>query len=217
MKYKYIILDFGKVIASPSTGNWDMTPKFQKLIDMNNFDVDKFKNLRKEYGDILSEKLTTLGEEYDMFYRFYYSILSKMDISDDVIKEIARNRTYEFDKYSLYDNVFNELKSLKEKYHLIMLTDNWPCVLEYLKEYNLGEFFEKVYVSSFYGVEKKEKEFFNYPIREFNIKPGEAIFIDDNESNLDVALTCGLDVKLMDRELQVKESKYEIIHNLENL
>ena len=33
MKYKYIILDFGKVITGPLNEMWDFTPKFVELID----------------------------------------------------------------------------------------------------------------------------------------------------------------------------------------
>ena len=40
---KYIILDFGKVLAYPTTGNWDITPKFLELIDINKIDMNKLK------------------------------------------------------------------------------------------------------------------------------------------------------------------------------
>ena len=77
--------------------------------------------------------------------------------------------------------------------------------------------FEKIYISSTYGVEKRDKVLFNYPIKELNIRPNEALFIDDNEFNLDIALEKGLDVMLMDREKKVKDSKYQIINNLCNI
>ena len=217
MNYKYIALDFGKVIASPTTGNWDVTPKFLELIDINKIDIDKFKELRKQYGNILSEKITTLEEEYDMFVRFYESILNEFGYSKDTAEQIAYDRTYNFDKYTLYDNIHDELKVLNEKYKLILLTDNWPCVIDYLKEYNLYDYFDNIYISSIYGVEKKDKILFDYPINELNIKQGEALFIDDNESNLDVAKEKGFDVMLMDRENKIKDSKYKIINNLRNI
>ena len=91
-----------------------------------------------------------------MFLSFYKSMLSDFNISEKVIKEIAYNRTYALEKYTLYPNIKNELERLKEKYQLILLTDNWPCVINYLKKYDLFDFFEKIYVSSFYGVEKKD-------------------------------------------------------------
>ena len=217
MNYKYIILDFGKVIAGPPTGHWDITPKFLELIDINKIDMNKFNVLRKKYQDILSEKVINLEEEYNMFFRFYDGILSGLNYSKDIVKKIAYDRTYNFEKYTLYDNIYNELNILKEKYKLILLTDNWPCVIDYLNEYNLYNYFDKIYVSSFYGVEKKDKVFFDYPLNEFNIKPKEALFIDDNELNLDIAKEKGLDVMLMDRENEIKSSKYQIINNLLNI
>ena len=64
---------------------------------------------------------------------------------------------------------------------------------------------------------KKDKRFFDFPIKDFNIKKGEALFIDDTEINLDAAKEKGFDVLLMDREKVVSKSKYKIIHNLSNL
>ena len=217
MSYKYIVLDFGKVIAAPTTGNWDITPKFLELIDINKIDINKFKKIRKRYGDILSEKITTLEEEYDMFVRFYESILKEFGYSKDIAEAIAHDRTYNFNKYTLYDNIKVELKNLSEKYRLILLTDNWPCVINYLKEYDLYDYFDNIYISSIYGVEKKDKVLFNFPINELKIKPKDALFIDDNESNLDIAKEKGFDVMLMDRENKIKDSKYKIINHLSNI
>lgn len=217
MDYNYIVLDFGKVIAGPTTGNWDITPKFLELIDITKIDMEKFKKLRKEFGYILSEQLITLEEEYDMFIRFYDAILREFNISKDIIKMIAYDRTYKFNKYTLYNDIYKELDILKKKYKLILLTDNWPCVTDYLKEYNLYDFFDKIYISSVYGADKKDKILFDYPINEFNIKVGEALFIDDNESNLDIAKEKGFDVMLMDRDKIVKNSKHKIINDLFNI
>ena len=87
MNYKYIILDFGKVIAGPTTGHWDITPKFLELIDINKIDMEKFNILRKKYQDILSEKVINLEEEYNMFFRFYDGILSGLNYSKDFAKK----------------------------------------------------------------------------------------------------------------------------------
>lgn len=217
MDYKYLILDFGKVIAAPSTGHWDVTPKFLELIDINLIDRNEFEKIRRVYGDILSEKVITLDEEYEMFYKFYYSILREFNIPEGIIQKIAYDRTYNYDKYRLYTGVKEELEFLKSKYKLLMLTDNWPCVTDYLKMNNILDFFDSVYISSVYGVEKKDGVFFDYPINDYNINPGEALFIDDCEANLDIARTKDLSVNLMDREKVVRKSKYNIIHNLRNI
>ena len=219
MKYKYLVLDFGNVLAMAANGDWDMTPTFVELIDINKINMDRYKYAKKKYNYILSEHIVTLEEEYDMFMRYYSNLLNYCydTVDDNIIRKIAYDRTYKNDKYVLCDNVINELKELKEKYTLLMLSDNWPCVIPYLKENNMYDYFDKIYVSSIYGVEKKDGVFFDYPIKDFNIKIGEALFIDDNENNLDIAKEKGFDCMLMDRKNKVDNSKYTIINNLNNI
>ena len=98
-----------------------------------------------------------------------------------------------------------------------MLSDNWPCGIEYMKAHNLDKYFDKIYISSVYGYLKRDKVFFDYLINDYNIKPGEALFIDDVESNLDVGKEKGFDCYLMARYKNVKSSKYKIINNLFDL
>ena len=217
MDYKYIAIDFGKVMVGPTTGSWDITPKLLELIDINTIDMDKFRQLRGEYNYLLLDKTMTREEEEEKFYQLYKAILSQFNIEDNIIKEIAHDRTYNFDKYTMYDNLYEELSKIKENYKLILLTDNMPCVMEYLEKYDLNKYFDGIYVSCFMGIKKNDKAFFDYPINDFNIKPGEALFIDDVESNLDNAKEKGFDVMLMDRYNKVKESKYRIINNLSDI
>ncbi len=102
MKYKYLILDFGNVIATPSGLDWDITPKFLELVDFDSVDKDKFNEARLKHIDLLSEVMTTLEEEYDMFTRFYDGILSNIDLPNynkKIAEEIAYDRTYKNNKY----------------------------------------------------------------------------------------------------------------------
>ena len=215
----YIVLDFGNVIVTPTTGNWFITPKFLELVDTSKIDIENLKIIMKDHQYLLGEKLITLEEEFDMFTRYYTGILKDLNYPNyqNIAKEIAKNRTYNTDKYTLCPNIVEELSNLSKKYKLLMLSDNWPCVIPYLKEYNLYDFFDKIYVSSVYGEEKKDKVFFDYPIKDYSIKNGEALFIDDNESLLDIAKEKGFDCLLMDRKKEVTNSKYKIINDLTNL
>lgn len=215
---KYIILDFGRVLAYPPTGYWQITPKFLKLVDMSKVNAEQLKNAIKKYNNIISCDLyiKDCKEEYEHMLEFYERVLEDCNISDyeSKAKEIAYNFVYEFDKYKLYDDVQTALCELSHNYKLILLSDNWPSVIEYMKQEKIYSYFEKVYVSSIYGQQKKDGLFFDNPIKDFDIKQGEAIFIDDNEKLLDIATEKGLDVRLMDRENKVSESKYKIIKDL---
>lgn len=217
---KYIILDFGKVLAGPTTGDWHITPKFLELINIQNINKEKFKESYMKNKYMLSEKIVNLEQEYNMFVRFYHNILKECDYPNynkEIAEIIAHDRAYKNTKYKAYPNIKDELINLRKKYTLLLLSDNWPSVFDAMKEYDIYNLFEKIYVSSIYGQEKKDGLFFDNPINDFCIKQGEAIFIDDNEDLLDVAVTKGLDVRLMDRENIVKNSKYQIINDLKNL
>lgn len=216
---KYLILDFGKVIAGPTTGHWFITPYFMNVVDISK--IGKFKLLEafKKFDYLLGLKLLTEEEEYNMFVEYYSLIFKDLeyDINEETIKNIAYDITYNSEKYTIYDNVKEELDKLSKEYTLLMLTDNWPCVLRILKEYEIYDYFDKVYVSSIYGCAKKDGIFFDYLIDDYNIKEGDAMFIDDNEALLDIAYSKGIDVKLMDREKSVIDSKYEIINDFKSL
>jgi len=214
-KYKYIILDFGNVLAYPVSGHWFITNKFKELINMDKIDYTNINNAINKLKNILSWKAISLKEEENLFYNFYKRLFEEINyqVNDNIIKELAKDYTYNYDKCNLYDGVLEELKELSKKYKLLLLSDNWPCGIEIMKYNKIDKYFEKMYISSVYESTKEDEIFFDYPINEYNIKPGEALFIDDNETLLDIAVNKGLDVKLMVRE-GTKKSKYEIINKL---
>ena len=218
---KYLILDMGKVLVEPTTGNWYITPVFIKNVDVNKIEVDSLIKAINEFGPLLDRKMVTLDEEYKILYEFYKEALKKVgyDIPEQNLKNIVDDFVYNVtdSKYYLYDDVVQELERLSKKYSIFLLSDNWPCAIEYLKKHDIHKYFEKVYVSSVYGVRKKDGLFFDIPISEYNIKPGEALFVDDNETLLDIAKEKNLDVALMDRHKKVEHSKYKIINSLSEI
>ena len=216
MDYKYIILDFGNVLAYPVSGHWFITDKFMELIDMNKIDQKELNVAIHSHEEILSRRAVTLEEEYKIFCDYYKSVLSDVKYkvpNSDIVKGISYDFTYNPEKCKIYDDVPSSLEKLSRDYKLLLLSDNWPCGVEIMKYYDLDKYFTKMYISSAYEALKRDGIFFDYPISDFNIKSGEALFIDDNEINLDAAVTKGLDVMIMMRD-QIKDSKYPIIDNL---
>ncbi len=217
---KYVILDFGMVLAYPTTGNWHITPKFMELVDISKIERESLKKAFNNNKEILDRKVLNLEEEYNMFLEFYNNVLLECKYPNyniEISKKIAYNRTYESDKYKPYDSIKEELTELSKKYKLLLLSDNWPDAIDSLKEYGIYDLFSRVYISSIYGQLKKDGDFFYNPIKDFNIAEGEAIFIDDSEKLLEIAVDKGLKVILMDREGRIEKSKFKIIHNLKNI
>lgn len=216
-KFKYIILDYGDVLAYPATGNWFITTNFFELINKEKIDIDKFNNAVSKASSIISKKMITELDEEKAFIEVYKVILSDLNLDvdiDDVSKKLAFDFVYSDTKHLLYKEVKESLERLSHDYKLILLSDNWPCAYRLLKKWCILDYFEKVYISSEYEMLKKDKIFFDLPIKEFSINNGEALFIDDKEYLLDIAKEKGLEVLLMDRTCEKQDSKYKIITSL---
>jgi len=218
MNLKYIIFDFGKVLGYPKTGKWFLTPKFKLLLSDLNIDMDKAKEAISKNKYLVKDDLPIkmLKEEYQMFINFYSNILSELQLDESLAKDIAYDKVYNNSEYSLYDDVKDVLNSLNKNYKLIMLTNNFPSIINYLKYEEAFDLFDKVYVSSICETSKNEEKFFDMVINDYNIKENEALFIDDFEDNLDIGLRKKLNVIMLDRENK-KESKYKKISSLVEL
>ena len=218
---KYLILDMGRVLVEPSSGDWIVTNEFLKNVDINKIDEDTLKEAIECSRHLLDGKAENLEEEYKLIINFYKTVFQKINynITKENLENIVNNFVYYKgdSKYILYKNVKEDLETLSKKYTILMLSDNWPCAFTYLKKHNIDKYFTKIYISSVYGKRKKDKVFFDYPIKDFEIKENEALFIDDNEELLDIATEKGLLVLHMDRNKILKTSKYKIIHDFSSL
>ena len=218
MNLKYIIFDFGKVLGYPKSGKWFLTPKFMAILNDSKIDFDKVKEVLLKNKYLVKDDLPikTLEEEYQMFINFYSNILNELGLDKYLAKEIAFDKVYNNNEYLLYDDVKDILNVLNKKYKLIMLTNNFPSIIDYLKYEDVYDLFDKVYVSSVCETSKNEEKFFDMVIRDYNIKENEALFIDDFEDNLDIGIRKKLKVIMLDRENK-KDSKYKKISNLVEL
>lgn len=220
-KTKYLILDFGLVLGKPKTGNWFITPNFYEIIGKNKIDLKRLNVLFNKYNENISKKIITKEEEYKAFKEFYLNILNELKIvknKEETAEKLAEDFVYNEDKYIMYDDVYEFLEKQSQKYILILLSDNWPCVYAILKNWGIDKFFTKIYISSEYPALKKDGLLFDYAMNEFKIKKDEAIFIDDNPELLEVADKKKLIPVLMDRaNLHKDYSKYKRIQNLEEI
>ena len=218
---KYLILDFGLVLGKPKTGNWFITPNFYEIIGKNKIDLKRLNVLFNKYNENISKKIITKEEEYKAFKEFYFNIMNELKIVknlEEVSEKLAEDFVYNEEKYIMYDDVYEFLERESQKYIIILLSDNWPCVYAILKKWGIDRFFTKIYISSEYPALKKDGLLFDYAINEFRIKKNEAIFIDDNPELLEIADKKKLIPVLMDRNnLHNDYSTYKRIQNLEEI
>ena len=214
---KYIIFDYGDVLVYPITGNWFITTNFYDVINKDEFNLEKFNESVAKASSIISKKMMTEADEEKAFVEVYRTILNNLDLDlnvDSAAKKLAYDFVYSNNKHSLYSEVKENLERLSKKYKLLMLSDNRPCAHRLLKEWGISKYFEKVYISSEYEMQKKDKVFFDIPLKEFGINPKNVLFIDDKDYLLDIAKEKGMNVLLMDRDSNNKASKHQIINSL---
>lgn len=219
-KIKYLILDYGDVLFYPGTEHWFITPNFYEIIGKDYIDINCLDKALAKVSNIISRKMITEDEEVIAFTEVYKSILSDLNITDNIDDKaikIASDFVYSKGKHGIYNDVKDNLKRLSQKYKILMLSDNWPCARTVLKDEGIYDYFEKIYISSEYGCQKKDRIFFDFLIEDFNIKKGEAIFVDDKEILLDIAKEKNLGTILMDRNNKCENSKHRIIHSLNEI
>lgn len=223
---KNLIFDFGRVLAYPATGNWFITPETKNILGTLKFfklthslkSPTAFRNSCK-YLDS-KHLLHTEEEEIAQFTGFYKMVFDEIGLKDknDILAvKLAQDVTLNDSKVVIYDDVLPCFEQLKEQYTISVLSDTWPSLRRVLKNYKIAPYLDGLILSCDYNEQKSGTKLFEIAIKELNILPEESVFIDDSESNLDNASKVGFNCVLMDRTGKKTDSKYPIIHNLNEL
>lgn len=233
MNIKAILFDSGRVLNGPVTGHWFITPNFWEYVNKDVFDsLDKSK-IASAFAEadkyIITQKLmTTKDEEYKHFIKFYEifsSRLPELQLSSETIENIARDLVFNPEKYVFYDDALSVIPELKDKCKLAIVSDAWPSLLDVYEENNMTSYFDSIVISSFLGTSKPDSKMYNTALEELDVKPEEAIFIDDSLKNCIGAIEVGINAVLLCRNKQVyiREKiksvgkKYRVINNLHQL
>lgn len=207
---KAILFDSGRVLNGPYTGHWFITPNFWKYVNKSTFDsLDKSKIVSaftKADEYIIAQKLMiTKEEEYQYFKKFYEifsSQLPELKLNNEAIENIAKDLVFNPQKYVFYDDALAVIPKLKGKYKLAIVSDAWPSLLDVYEENNMTSYFDCIVISSFLGTSKPDIKMYNTALKELNVKPEEALFIDDSLKNCMGALEIGINTVLLCRNKQ---------------
>lgn len=230
---KAVLFDSGKVLNYPLTNHWFITPDFWSFVDKSKFDNINDKKISSAFNEankyIYKQKLiTTKNDEYRHFVRFYEifsSSLPELDISADNVKHMAEDLVFNTKKYAFYEDAFAIIPKLKDKYKLGIVSDAWPSLLDVYEQNDMTVYFDSFVISSFLGTTKPDEKMYITALNELNVKPDEAVFIDDNLKNCKGAIDVGINAILLCRNKQdciiekIKSigKKYIVINNLYQL
>lgn len=184
MKYKTLIFDFGGVLYN--IDYYATTREFAKLSEkpelFNNMSQIKILDLPSEF-----EKGNISEKEFREFLRNEYHLNG----SDEML-DFAWNAML----LGLKQESYSFIKSLKDKYQLILLSNtnsiHYYCFIEECKD--LLGLFDQIVLSYKIGMRKPDAEIYNYTLQKAGCLPNEAIFFDDAIPNIIGAKNTGIDV-----------------------
>lgn len=174
---KCIIFDFGGVLSLGS---------FYSVVARN---IESRLNIKKEAVEkALRESEWHYATGKHTKEEFWKKVSDNLGIELDpeVCNNIFVNHSLE-----LNHELLDELKQLKKKYKLILLSDNFKELADELKP-KFKDYFDKMYFSNETGLVKPDKEAYLMILRENKLKPEECIFIDDKHHNVEGAKTLGI-------------------------
>ena len=163
-----------------------------------------------------------------VFDRLYWDRLDAGTITDEEVRKgICKRLPKELhtDACKVYDNWYKNLefiegmpeliKEIKKKGGKLYLLSNISDTFakEYENVSNMSEIlnlFDGLVFSAPLGITKPNKEIFRYILNEYNLNPGDTVFIDDNEKNVSASLQEEIFGYLFDGYAQKLKSYLEI-------
>ena len=179
MAIKSLIFDAGRVL---------FIHDFQKLkshiLKKHNFSIllysDHPKKIQDKYRGLQIGKTS------------FKKVLKGLSGQKDITK-ILRDYEKGYKKHQWVNSkLLTFLKKIKKRYQLFCLTNTNDLHFELNAKQGLFKDFTKVYASSKLKVIKPDKRAFLVVLKDNNLNPEEALFIDDGQENLNVAKKLGM-------------------------
>ena len=180
---KVILFDFFGVISS------EVSPIFFK------------RYFNEEEAKIVKEEIMSKGDKGELSEEEIYDLIAKR-VNETPLKVKEDFKELIHINYELV----NYIKELKKEYRIYLLSNAVSSFLRrILKENNLYELFNEVYISGEIKLIKPYKEYFNYVIEKEDLDPSMCIMIDDNKKNIEGAISCNLNGIVFTNNKDLKE------------
>ncbi|MCX7747790.1 MAG: HAD-IA family hydrolase [Clostridia bacterium] len=121
-------------------------------------------------------------------------------------------KVYESYPKKLYEGAAELVRQMADKYTVASFSNN--CALHWDKlcrEDKMDQLFHKNFLSHYIGMQKPDREFYEYVLSHLNTDPNRILFFDDNQPNVDMAKELGIQAvrvngfsELMDKVKELK-------------
>ncbi|MDR1630019.1 MAG: HAD-IA family hydrolase [Oscillospiraceae bacterium] len=221
-----VLLDYGNVLAHPTSGSWFQTPKTRGILGEELFLALEADPVKKELAfqtayQFLNQNhlLHTLEEEIAQFSEFFRIFLHAFGFAcdDALCGRLGRDLVLNPNKVRFYDDVPYGLLRLKTKYRISLLSDTWPSLRDTLDEKGISGCFDHMVLSCEHNETKQGVRLFEIALAKMGAPAGEIAFVDDSPANLANAEHCGMTPVLMNRGERHVAAPYPTVHNLDDV
>ncbi len=181
--YKAIIFDIGGVIQNL---RWEIVAN--QLVDIKrDITMDMFRDAlyhkREKYFNLYETNKMNSEE-------FWKMVALQLGLNEKAHTRISKAFVSLYDPINL--KVKGIIKRLKSNYPIIIMSNSCPELRENVESNNFYDIFNKKYFSNEVCMKKPNKDFFEYVLKENNLKAEECVFIDDAPRNVDAANELGM-------------------------
>lgn len=186
---KAIIFDFYGVICYEVGSNWYKTRPPKELVP----------ELKEKYDS--PSDIGAVSEE-----DFFDGIAASVGLTG---KEV---RTEWIEASVVDGDLINYIKHLKIKYKIAICSNTAPNIFREILQTNaIGDLFDVVVSSSEVKMVKPNPDIYIHTLKELGVEPGESVFVDDRETNLEGARAVGIKPLLYKDLEQFKVDLQEIL------
>jgi putative hydrolase of the HAD superfamily len=180
-KIKYLLLDLGGVIILSKKFNFE---KFDRKWRLPPGTVQKIVNL-------CFEKMSR-NKKFNLKKYLANNFATSLNLEKyrEVTNELFKNE-------KINKSLINWIRKKRKKYIICLLTNNTSSLKKLLrKKFKIYPLFNYIFNSAEIGLVKSQKRFFKYVLKTLKAVPEECLFIDNNQLNIKVAQTLGLNTFL---------------------
>ena len=219
-----LFLDVGYTIDYPASGDWMFTKRFYALAGarLKECTAELIRRARTAGLDYLLKNHVIRDEEEEagQFYH-YYRIVSEalgLRLSEDELKGLAEDRTYNMDNYVLYPGAKEAIEALSRTHCLGIISDTWPSIENQLRTLGVLQYFSFATYSFALGIFKPDPRMYLDALRQCGRDARECVFADDSPENLEGAAKLGITpILIAANPASDLETPYRKIYSLSEL
>ncbi|MBR2675930.1 MAG: HAD-IA family hydrolase [Solobacterium sp.] len=195
-----VFFDLGWTLERPADDDWVLTRCFFEYVSREAYyamdEALRTKAIRHAMEPLETNHHIVTMEEENVRFTEFYTDLSRylsLGLSEEVIRTIATDHTYNFSNYVVFDSTAKTLETLKNHgYKVGVISDTWPSTVPQQKEAGLWDYYDCTTLSCFLGVLKPHPRMYEDALEKMGLPAEETVYIDDLTMSLDAAKAYGI-------------------------